>query len=227
MEKSSAKSDKSKPEPSVQCRVWAARLIYHVSCSVLARCASWQDDLFVSLTPKPGDRVLDFGPGSSSSGIPLALRYPKATFVTVVPNAKAAERMRLRAARRRLENIVVMHAALPGKLPLNAGSFDTVICLLALYDKRPEEKLGMIKEVARLLRHGGTIRAVDFDKPQSPGERRFLQLTSRILGSAAIAPHLNGSWVDLLAKGGLSATTRQSSHSVVIGRLSIVKARKR
>lgn len=227
MNKSSARSDKPKPRLSIQCRLWAAKLVYDVSFAMLIRSASWQEDLFVSLAPKPGDRILNFGPGSSSSAIPLALRYPEATFVIVDPNAKAAERMRLRAGRKRLENIVVMRAALPGRLPVNAGTFDTVICMLALHASAPDEKLGMIKEVTRVLRHGGTMRAVDFDKPESPGERRLLELGSRIGGAAAMAPHFNGSWVDLLAKGGLFTARRQSSHSIGIGRLSIVKARKR
>lgn len=225
MGKSSTKHDK--PRLSVQCRLWAAKLMYDVSFAILVRSTSWQEDLFVSLAPKPGDRILDLGPGSSSSAIPLAVRYPEATFVIVDPNAKAAERMRLRAARKRLRNIVVMHASLPGRLPLNAETFDTVICMLALHDNPPDEKLGMIKEVARVLRHGGTMRAVDFDKPENPDEGRILELGSRIAGAAAMVPHFNGSWVDLLAKGGLSGARRQSSCSVGIGRLSIVRARKR
>lgn len=225
MGKPSTKHDP--PGLAVQCRLWAAKLMYDISFAMLVRNASWQEDLFASLAPKPGDRILDFGPGCSSSAISLALRYPEATFVIVDPNAKAAERMRLRAARKRLGNIVVMHASLPGKLPLSAGTFDTAICMLALHDNPPDEKLRVIKEVTRVLRHGGTMRAIDFDKPESPGERRILELGCRVAGTAAMVPHFNGSWVDLLAKGGLAGAKRQSSRSVGVGRLAIVKARKR
>jgi len=211
----------------VRCRFWAAKLIYDLSFAILVRDASWQEELFTSLAPKAGDRILDFGAGSSSSAISLALRYPEATFVIVDSNSKAAERLRLSAVRKQLRNIAVIHVSHPGQLPLNAGSFDAVICMLALHDSSPEEKLGIVKEMTRVLRRGGTLRAVDFDKPENPGERRILEFGRRISGAAAVAPHFNGSWVDVLAKGGLAGAIRQSSHSVGIGRISIVKARKR
>jgi ubiquinone/menaquinone biosynthesis C-methylase UbiE len=211
----------------VHFRFWVAKLIYNLGFALLVRDESWQEELFASLAPRAGDRILDFGPGSSSSAISLALRYPEATFVIVDSNSKAAERVRLRAVRKQLRNITVIHASLPGKLPLNAGSFDAIICMLALHDIPPDEKLGIIKEMTRVLRHGGTLRAVDFDKPENPGERRVLEFARRISGTAAVAPHFNGSWVDVLAKGGLAGAIRQSSHSIGIGRISIVKARKR
>lgn len=211
----------------VRCRFWAAKLIYDLTFAILVRDANWQEELVASLAPRAGDRILDYGPGSSSSAISLALRYPEATFVIVDRNAKAAERMRLCAVRKQLGNIAVIHASLPGKLPLNAGSFDAVICMLALHDSSPDEKLDIVKEMTRVLRHGGTLRAVDFDKPENPGERRILELARRISGAATVAPHFNGSWVDVLGKGGLAHAVRQSSHSIGIGRISIVKARKR
>lgn len=223
--KPSTKNDS--PGLLVLCRFWAAKLIYNISFAILVREASWEEELVASLAPKAGDRILDFGPRSSSSAISLALRYPEATFVIVDSNAKAAERMRLRAVRKKLENIVVIHASLPGKLPVNAGSFDSVICTLALHDSAPDQKLSIIKEMTRVLRHHGTLRAVDFDKPENPRERRLLELGRRISGTDALAPHFNGSWVDVLAKGGLAGAIRQSSHSIGIGRISIVKARKR
>jgi ubiquinone/menaquinone biosynthesis C-methylase UbiE len=211
----------------IRCRFWAAKIIYDLSFALLVRDASWQEEFIASLAPKAGDRILDFGPRSSFSAISLALRYPDATFVIVDPNSKAAERMRLSAVRRQIENIAVIHASLPGKLPVNAGSFDSVICMLALHDSSPAEKLGIIKEMTRVLRHGGTLRAVDFDKPENPGERRILEFARRMSGAAAVAPHFNGSWIDVLTKCGLASVIRLSSHSVGIGRIAIVKARKR
>lgn len=110
---------------------------------------------------------------------------------------------------------------------MNAGSFDAVVCTLALHDSPPDEKLGIVKEMTRVLRRGGTLRAVDFDKPENIRERRILELARRISGAAAVGPHFDGSWIDVLAKGGLAGARRQSSCSIGIGRMAIVKARKR
>ncbi|EIG62843.1 class I SAM-dependent methyltransferase [Bradyrhizobium sp. WSM1253] len=211
----------------LRCRLWAAKIVYDLSFALLVRDASWQDDLFASLAPKSGDRILGFGPGSSSSAISLARRYPEATFVIVDSKWKAAERMRLRALRKQVANVAVIQASLAGKLPVNASSFDAVICMFALHHSAPDQKLDIVKEMTRVLRHGGTLRVIEFDKPENPGERRILELARRLSGSPAVAPHFNGSWVDSLARVGLSGTVRHSTHSVGVGRISIVKARKR
>ena len=220
-------SKPASPGLVVWCRFWVAKFFYRISFALVLRDASWQEDLFASLAPKEDDRILDLGKGSSSSAISLALRYPKANFVIVDPNSKAAERSRLRALREKIENITVLQASLPGKLPMNAGSFDAAICIFALHDSLPTEKVSIIKEIVRVLRHGGTLRVVDFDKPENPREGRILELGGRISGAAAVAPHFNGSWVSLLAKAGLTGTIRLSSHTIGSARISIVKARKR
>jgi len=223
-------------KPSTKCdtpgllrryRFWTAKLFYEITFAILVRDTSWQEELFASLAPKAGDRILDFGPGSASSTMSLALRHPEATFVVVDPNSKAAERVRRSAVRKQVRNIAIIQASLPGKLPLNAGSFDAVVCTLALHDSPPDEKLGIVKEMTRVLRRGGTLRAVDLDKPENTGERRILELATRISGAAAVGPHFDGSWIDVLAKGGLAGARRQSSCSIGIGRMAIVKARKR
>ncbi|WGS21078.1 MULTISPECIES: class I SAM-dependent methyltransferase [unclassified Bradyrhizobium] len=211
----------------VRPRFWAAKLIYDLSFAILLRDTAWQEDLLSSLEPKGGDRTLLFGPGSSSSAILLALHNPNATFVVVDPSSKAAEWTRLTAVRKRLENVTVMHVSRAHQLPVNAGSFDAVICMLALHDSPPDEKLGLIREMTRVLRHAGTLRLVDFDKPETPGERRILELGRRVSGTLAVASHLDGSWIGVLAKVGVAGARREFSHSVGVGRISMVKARKR
>ena len=77
------------------------------------------------------------------------------------------------------------------------------------------------------MRRGGTLHVADFDKPENRGEGRILEFARRISGPAAVSPHMNGSWTEYLAKGGLTGVRRQSSSSIGIGRISVVKARKR
>src|SRR5216684_559306 len=109
-------------------RYWFAKLIYDVTFVILVRDGSWQEEAFESLAPKAGDRILDFGPGSSSTAISLALRYPEATFIGLDPSSKAVEKARLSMARKKLGNISVIDTPLHGKLPFDAGSFDKAVC---------------------------------------------------------------------------------------------------
>jgi len=105
----------------------------------------------------------------------------------------------------------------------DAGSFDNVVLVLTLHDRVPDEQLEITKEMLRLLRHGGKLHVADYDKPVVLGERGILRFAEYISGPAAAEPHLTGNWTDFLAKAGFISVRRQSSHSVGIGRISVVK----
>jgi len=211
----------------IRFRYWVAKVIYEIIFVMLVRDGSWQEEVFTLLAPKAGDRVLDFGPGSSSTAVSLALRYPEAAFVGVDPSSRAVEKARRTILRKKLRNISMVSAPLQGNLPFDASSFDKAVCMLGFHDRSPEEKIRIAKEIAKVLRRGGTLHVADFDKPEDRGEGGILELARRISGSAAAEPHMNGTWTEYLAKSGLAGVRRQSSHSIGIGRIAVVKARKR
>ena len=99
--------------------------------------------------------------------------------------------------------------------------------MLGQQERTSEEKLRNDKELVRVVRRGGTLHVADFDKPETPREGRILEFARRVSGPAAVAPHVDGSWTECLGKGGLTGVRRQSSYSIGIGRISVVKARKR
>jgi SAM-dependent methyltransferase len=216
-----------KPGWFFRLRLWSSKVIYNLIFAILVRDGSWQEALVASPAPKTNDRVLTFGLGGLSTGVSLAVRYPEAIFVGMDPNAKGAEKVQRSVARKRLGNLSVVGAAYSERFPFDAGSFDTVLCVLALHGRPLGEKLGIIKEVVRVLRRGGTLYVADFDKPENHREGGILEFARRISGSAAVASHIDGSWTDVLAKAGLAGVKRQSSQSIGIGRISIVRARKR
>src|SRR5712691_663322 len=86
-------------------RYWIAKLIYDFIFFVLVRDGSWEEGLLASLAPKPGDRILDFGPGSASTAVSLAERFPEATFVGMDPNPRSTKKARLAVSRRELRNV--------------------------------------------------------------------------------------------------------------------------
>lgn len=210
-----------------QFRLRMATLIYDRIFVFLIRDDDWQEKFFGSFTPSPGDRVLNLGPRCSLSALSFAHRHSGANFTAMDTNSKAVAKLQRRIVRKTLCNVTLIAAPDDKRLPFNAGSFDTVICMLGLHDRPPEGKIGLIKKIMRVLRRGGRLYVVDFDKPENPGEGGMLAFAQRIWGSAAVAPHVSGSWVGFLVKVGLAGVRRQSCHSIGIGRLSVVKARKR
>jgi ubiquinone/menaquinone biosynthesis C-methylase UbiE len=203
------------------------KLVYDGFFVLLKHDLVWQEPLISSLAPKPNNRVLNFGPGSGSTTVAISLRYPQASFFAVDPDPKAAEKARKQIARQRIENFTVVDAPRDGRLPFDAGSFDKVACLLAFHDRLPDEKIGIAKELMRVLRHGGTLHVVDYDKPDKPGEGTVLKLAKYVSGAAAVESHIDGSWIDFLTKAGFSRVRRQSSQVIRGGRISVINARRR
>jgi len=203
------------------------KLLYDGFFVVMVRDQTWQEPLISSVSPQANNRILDFGADSASTAVTLARRFPEATFVGTDPNPKAVEKSRRGIARRHISNVTVMVAPLHGRLSFDAGSFDKVLCVLTFHDRPPDEKLRIAKEMLRVLRHGGTLHVADYDKPATSGERALLRLTQYISGQPAAEPHMNGSWIAVIEKAGFAGVRRQSSHSVGVGRISVIKARKR
>ncbi len=183
-------------------RYWIARLIYDFIFFVLVRDGSWEEGLLASLAPKPGDRILDFGPGSASTAVSLADRFPETTFVGMDPNPRSTKKARLAVSRKELRNVSFVEGPLRETLPFDASSFDKAICILGLHDRSPQEKVRVVKAIARVVRRGGTFHLADFDKPENPSEGKILEYARRISGSAAAEPHINGRWVETLTECG-------------------------
>jgi len=211
----------------VRFRFRMAKFIYDRIFIFLIRDESWQERLFSSFTPNSGDRILNLGPRSSLSALSMAERYPGATFSAMDTNSRVVAKLQRRIARTKLRNITLTEVPDDKNLSFEARSFDKVICMLALHHHPPDSKLSLIKEIARVLRRNGMLYAIDFDKPANRSEGGMLEFARRISGSAAVTPHLNGRWIECFAKAGFAGVRRQSSYSIGIGRLSVLKARKR
>lgn len=207
-------------------RFRAMKCLYDGFFVVMVRDASWQEPLLAAVAPQANSRILNFGPGSAETARNLAIRFPNTKVVGADPNRKAVEKARCIIARSHLANLTIIEAPHRGRLPFDAGSFDKVVLVLTLHDRMPDEKLEIAKEMLRLLRHGGKLHVADYDKPAVRGERGILTFAEYISGPAAAESHITGKWIDFLAKAGFTGIRRQSSHSVGIGRISLIKARK-
>lgn len=213
--------------PVTRLRFWLARLIYDQILLFLIDDESWQDTLLASVAPKPADRILILGARSSFPALAFALAYPAATFSALDTNARAIAKTARRLTKKPIPNLILNEVSSDENvLSFEVGSFDKVICVLALHHRIPAAKLLLLKEVVRVLRRGGLVHVLDFDKPELGKESGILEFAGRISGSEALAPHLNGTWLECFVKAGFAGVRRQSSHSIGIGRISVVKARK-
>lgn len=116
--------------------------------------------------------------------------------------------------------------AVCGIIDCRAGSFDKVICSLALHPLPLNEKLVLLKEMRRVLRHGGTLHLADFDQPLQRREVHVLRGTGHLFGPETAESHLDGSWLNLIKQAGFVGVRRVNTFSEMVGRVAVIRARR-
>jgi len=89
-----------------------------------------------------------------------------------------------------------------------------------------DKKLALLKEMKRVLRHGGTLYLADLDQPRHPLEIHMLRGTGYLFGPETAKPHLDGTWLNLIKQAGFVGVRRVTTLSEIIGRVAIVRARR-
>jgi ubiquinone/menaquinone biosynthesis C-methylase UbiE len=108
----------------------------------------------------PGQRVLEVGCGTGNLALLVKRRHPDATVVGLDPDPKALARARRKAARARLP--VQWDRGFADELPYPDGSVDRVLSALMFHHLEPAGRLGMLREVRRVLAPGGSLHLLDF-----------------------------------------------------------------
>jgi ubiquinone/menaquinone biosynthesis C-methylase UbiE len=151
-----------------------------------------------------------------------------AAFARAYPAVKFFSLQREGAKRGELEslsNLELMHGDQDG-IDCRAASFDKVICSLALHRLSEAKKLALLKEMKRVLRHGGVLYLADFDQPSRPMEMHVLRGTGHLFGSETAKRHIDGTWLELIRQVGFVSVRRVTTSSEVGGRVAIVRARR-
>ncbi|MGT2440969.1 class I SAM-dependent methyltransferase [Bradyrhizobium betae] len=202
------------------------KLLYYRFAAAMLRDTTWQEPLFDLMSPKRGERLLAFGPGSAATAISLAERFTEFSIVVADPDPSTVRKSKRAIEKRQISNITFIDAPSIAALPVLTGSFDRAMCVLSFHLRTPDEKIALAKEAFRVLRRGGALYVADYDRPANREERIVLNLAAQISSRIAVRSHVDGTWGQLFKKVGFAGGIIQSSHSVRIGRVAMLSLRK-
>lgn len=107
-----------------------------------------------------GQRALDIGCGTGTLAIRVCTRQPDIDMVGLDPDPKALARARAKAARAGVS--VTWQQGFADALPFPDASFDRVFSSFMFHHLDAEVKRGALRQVARVLRPGGSLHLLDF-----------------------------------------------------------------
>jgi demethylmenaquinone methyltransferase/2-methoxy-6-polyprenyl-1,4-benzoquinol methylase len=154
----------------------------------------WRRALVDAVAPSPGDRVLDVATGTGMVAAALIER----SGCSVVGLDQSEEMLAGAEARRRRDSAFAARCKLvrgeAERLPFADGEFDALTFTYLL--RYVDDTAGVLRELARVVRPGGTIGMVEFGVPSQPALRAAWDLYARF-GLPALGRLVSRDWYEV------------------------------
>lgn len=148
----------------------------------------WRSFLVSRVEAGPGERVLDVATGTGAVGLELARRRGCAVVgLDQSPEMLAAARVRI--ARSGLSDRIELLEGHADELPFEDGAFDALTFTYLL--RYVDDPAATLRELARVVRPGGTVAALEFGIPRRRLWRGLWELYVRValpLAGRVISP---------------------------------------
>ncbi|MBA3328596.1 MAG: class I SAM-dependent methyltransferase [Solirubrobacterales bacterium] len=173
---------------------------------------------------RPGDSVLDLGCGTGTLAVAATEREPRLEMVGIDGDPAMLQRARAKAAAAGAH--VDFDEGLSDALPYAESSFDAVLSSLFFHHVTRAVKERTAREIARVLRPGGTLHVLDWGRPRDPLTRaRFLGV-QLFDGFETTRDTVTGALPQILAGAGLADVREHGRLQAAFGVLNFWSARR-
>ena len=178
-------------------------------------------ELIAQARLEPGQRVLDVGCGTGTLAVRIRREHPTVEVVGLDPDPKA-----LAIARRKAERAGVAVRFEEGygdALPFDDAAFDRATSSLMFHHLELATRRGMLRELLRVLRPGGSLHLLDFG---FSGDRRD-GLLARLLASAEhLRENSDARVAAMIGEAGFESAGPVSARRTLIGRVAFHAGRR-
>lgn len=184
---------------------------------------SYHRELVEQADIHPGQRVLEIGCGTGNLAILSKRLHPDAEVVGLDPDPKALAHAERKAERARLS--VRLDHGFAQELPYPDASFDRVLSAFMFHHLGPEEKENMLREARRVLKPGGSLHLLDFEREKAHSDGLMARVSHRNHRHGRPHVHFGGHVPTLMREAGL-ADSKEVAHRVtkVLGRVTYYRA---
>lgn len=171
----------------------------------------------------PGQRVLEIGCGTGNLTILAKRFHPDAEVLGLDPDPNALARAGRKAGRARLS--IRLDHGFAQELPYPDASFDRVLSAFMFHHLGPEEKEEALREVRCVLKPGGSLHLLDFEREKAHSDGFIARLPHRNHRHEHPRIHFGGHIPTLMRDAGLADPT-EVAHRVtkVLGRVTYYSA---
>lgn len=163
--------------------------------------------------------VLDVGCGTGTLAVLIKRTHPQVHVVGLDPDAKALARARRKAGR--VGAPVVFDQGFSDGLPYPDNVFDRVFSSFMFHHVAADQKLGMLREVRRVLAPGGRFEMLDFAGPDVGSNG----LLARMMHSHhLLQDNAQQRILALMAEAGLVNAKQVSQDSLLVGHVAYYQA---
>jgi len=153
----------------------------------------WRRALVDAVDPQPGRRVLDVATGTGLVAFALAERGCEVVGLDQSEDMLAVARERL-TGRRGLGDRLTFVRGEAESLPFSDGGFDALTFTYLL--RYVDDRLGTMRELARVVKPGGRIGMVEFGVPAQPALRAAWRVHTR-LGLPLAGRLVSPAWLEV------------------------------
>jgi ubiquinone/menaquinone biosynthesis C-methylase UbiE len=168
---------------------------------------------------RPGMRVVDVGCGTGTLAVMAKRRYSDVDVVGVDPDLKALARAKRKAQRTAVS--IQFDRGFGDALPYPDGAFDRVFSSFMFHHVPSEQKPRMLEEIRRVLKPGGSLHMVDFDRSEHGGGN-FL---SRMLHSSPrLRDNAEGHVIELMRQADFQEVIKVARKEMLLGMVAFYQA---